>query len=266
MEKAGNLSDMADPQEQFFKGPKYWGVRSLRRPGTAPELLHPEEDIIRSAHGTITGGRLPGVRAGCAPGQPGECLERLQLPGPPSRTTEIIFWFYEGGNWAAERWSNLITRKCCQRKANQHHYFNSKNVYFFNHIHDLLTSKQLFVPMETKNGTKHHRKLFCFSIQKNLKIHKDLVLWKIKTPPPGGGVKVLGGLLPHPACPLSLIVFLPSFTLYFSSASLKNPMLQLRLGEFWSIFQRQSNLVWGEKKEKEAHSTITTVMQGKDNQ
>lgn len=205
MEKAGNLSDMADPQEQFFKGPKYWGVRSLRGPGTAPELLHPEEDIIRSAHGTITGGRLPGVRAGCAPGQPGECLERLQLPGPPSRTTEIIFWFYEGGNWAAERWSNLITRKCCQRKANQHHYFNSKNVYFFNHIHDLLTSKQLFVPMETKNGTKHHRKLFCFSIQKNLKIHKDLVLWKIKTPPRGGGQSVgrsssPPGLSPFPHC------------------------------------------------------------------
>lgn len=85
---------LSDKGETILKCVRCSGLRNIRSPGTG---LYPAKDTIKSAFTTVTEveGRLPFAKAGCPSESPGECLERLWIPGPPSRTTEIIFWFYK---------------------------------------------------------------------------------------------------------------------------------------------------------------------------
>lgn len=84
---------MEEPQKQILRFEKNRGA------GTAPKVLHPVRDMIRCAFTTVTRveGRFSFAKAGCQSESPGEHLEKLWIPGPHSRTKEIIFWFYKSG-------------------------------------------------------------------------------------------------------------------------------------------------------------------------
>lgn len=130
--EGGKLSNMGEPQILFF----FNGTLDTQGWETEVVELHQEFYILKGrdqpAFTTVTGvdARLPFTKAGCPSESPGEFLEKLWIPGPSSRTTEIIFWFSKWGSWGAERLSNLIISECCQHESNQYHNFNSKNAYF----------------------------------------------------------------------------------------------------------------------------------------
>lgn len=87
------LSDKGEAQKQFFKCVRCSGLRNIRCSGTD---LSPAKDMIKSAFTTVTEaeGRLAFPKAGCPSASHGECLEKLWIPGPCSRATNIIIWFY----------------------------------------------------------------------------------------------------------------------------------------------------------------------------
>lgn len=94
--EGGKLSNMGEPQTLFFFFNNTLDTQVLE---TEVVELHQEFYILKghdqSAFTTVTGvdARLPFTKAGSPSESPGEFLEKLWIPGPSSRTTEIIFWF-----------------------------------------------------------------------------------------------------------------------------------------------------------------------------
>lgn len=95
--EGGKLSNMGETQKSFFQVCKILRFEKHNGPGIAPKVLHPAKDMTRSVFIIFTGveARLPFAKAGCPTESPVELLEKLWIPGPYSRTTELIFWLYK---------------------------------------------------------------------------------------------------------------------------------------------------------------------------
>lgn len=190
--------------------------------------------MTRSVFIIFTGveARLPFAKAGCPTESPVELLEKLWIPGPYSRTTELIFWLYKWGNWGAESLSNLIISKCCQHESSQYHNFNSKNVYFLKPHPWSISSKQLFSPLEPKNGTKHHHRFFLFLQKKIWKCIKSLCCYNKQTQKPEGSKNSF----PPPPISLNCYFFLfPSFFPFLPPSLSLYSKSQIWINDGWKL-------------------------------